>query len=213
MLWTSVGVTAGIDLALVEEDFGHTLALEVAGGLVMYIKRPCGQSQFSMQLASQGVTHRDIQAVQSWVLEILHEPMPLAALAARAAMSERHFRRVFVQETGQTPSAFVDAARLEVLKPWERRRRLETERQLERAQLLMLDARLENLASEFVLKAAEDGGSVLPLTSLLNEIRSLGERFGPNEHSQKALLRFISCSEDFLRAARRMHRPYPRKLN
>lgn len=100
-----------------------------------------------------------------------------------------------------------------VLKPWERRRRLETERQLERAQLLMLDARLENLASEFVLKAAEDGGSVLPLTSLLNEIRSLGERFGPNEHSQKALLRFISCSEDFLRAARRMHRPYPRKLN
>lgn len=87
-----------------------------------------------------------------------------------------------------------------VLKPWERRRRLETEGKLERAQLLMLDARLENLASEFVLKAAEDGGSVLPLTSLLNEIRSLGERFGPNEHSQKALLRFISCSEDFLRA-------------
>ena len=114
-LWTSAGVTAGIDLALalVEEDFGHALALEVARDLVMYLKRPGGQSQFSVQLASQGVTHRDIQAVQTWVLQNLQEPMPLAALAARAAMSERHFRRVFVQETGQTPSAFVDAARLE----------------------------------------------------------------------------------------------------
>ena len=114
-LWTSAGVTAGIDLALalVEEDFGHALALEVARDLVMYLKRPGGQSQFSVQLASQGTAHRDIQAVQSWVLDHLAEPMPLAALAARAAMSERHFRRVFVQETGQTPSAFVDAARLE----------------------------------------------------------------------------------------------------
>jgi len=97
----------------VEEDFGHALALEVARDLVMYLKRPGGQSQFSVQLASQGTAHRDIQAVQTWVLENLAEPMPLAALAARAAISERHFRRVFVQETGQTPSAFVDAARLE----------------------------------------------------------------------------------------------------
>jgi transcriptional regulator GlxA family with amidase domain len=114
-LWTSAGVTAGIDLALalVEEDFGHALALEVARDLVMYLKRPGGQSQFSVQLASQGTAHRDIQAVQSWVLENLAEAMPLSALADRAAMSERHFRRVFVQETGQTPSAFVDAARLE----------------------------------------------------------------------------------------------------
>ncbi|MBV7543653.1 GlxA family transcriptional regulator [Acidovorax sp. sic0104] len=114
-LWTSAGVTAGIDLALalVEDDFGHALALEVARDLVMYLKRPGGQSQFSVQLASQGTAHRDIQAVQTWIVENLQEPMPLPALAARAAMSERHFRRVFVQETGQTPSAFVDAARLE----------------------------------------------------------------------------------------------------
>lgn len=114
-LWTSAGVTAGIDLALavVEEDFGHELALEVARDLVMYLKRPGGQSQFSVQLASQATGHRDIQAVQNWVLEHLHEPMPLSALAGRAAMSERHFRRVFVQETGQTPSAFVESARLE----------------------------------------------------------------------------------------------------
>ena len=114
-LWTSAGATAGTDLALAleEEDFGHASALEVARDLVMYLKRPGGQSQFSVQLASLGVAHRDTQAVQSWVLENLAEPMPLSALAARAAMSERHFRGVFVQETGQTPSAFVDAARLE----------------------------------------------------------------------------------------------------
>ena len=114
-LWTSAGVTAGIDLALalVEEDFGHALALEVARDLVVYLKRPGGQSQFSVQLASQSTGHRDIQAVQNWVLQHLDEPMPVAALAAQAAMSERHFRRVFVQETGQTPSAFVEAARLE----------------------------------------------------------------------------------------------------
>ena len=114
-LWTSAGVTAGIDLALalVEEDFGHALALEVARDLVVYLKRPGGQSQFSVQLASQSTGHRDIQAVQNWVLQHLDEPMPVAALAAKAAMSERHFRRVFVEETGQTPSAFVDAARLE----------------------------------------------------------------------------------------------------
>lgn len=114
-LWTSAGVTAGIDLALalVEEDFGHALALEVARDLVVYLKRPGGQSQFSVQLASQSTGHRDIQAVQSWVLQHLAEPMPIAAMAARAAMSERHFRRVFAQETGQAPSAFVEAARLE----------------------------------------------------------------------------------------------------
>ncbi|RYF20895.1 MAG: helix-turn-helix domain-containing protein [Comamonadaceae bacterium] len=113
--WTSAGVTAGIDLALavVEEDFGHALALEVARDLVMYLKRPGGQSQFSVQLASQATGHRDIQAVQNWVLQHLGEPMPLASLAARAAMSERHFRRVFLQETGKTPSAFVEEARLE----------------------------------------------------------------------------------------------------
>lgn len=87
-----------------------------------------------------------------------------------------------------------------VLKPWERRLRMDQERRLERTQLLMLDTRLESLTSDFLLKAAEDGGSVLPLTSQLNEIRSLVERVAPHEHTQKALLHFISCSEDFLKA-------------
>ena len=113
--WTSAGVTAGIDLALavVEQDFGHALALEVARDLVMYLKRPGGQSQFSVQLASQAVQHSGVRIVQQWVLAHLEQPMPLAVLAEKAAMSERHFRRIFQQETGTSPSAFVENARLE----------------------------------------------------------------------------------------------------
>lgn len=113
--WTSAGVTAGIDLALavVEQDFGHALALEVARDLVMYLKRPGGQSQFSVQLASQSVQHSGIGMVQQWVLAHLDQAMPLALLAEKAAMSERHFRRVFQQEAGCTPSVFVENARLE----------------------------------------------------------------------------------------------------
>lgn len=117
-LWTSAGVTAGIDLALavVEQDFGHALALEVARDLVMYLKRPGGQSQFSVPLAAQSTRHSGVQAVQQWVLAHLEQPLTLAQLAAQAAMSERHLRRVFQQETGQSPSAFVETARLEAAK-------------------------------------------------------------------------------------------------
>jgi transcriptional regulator GlxA family with amidase domain len=113
--WTSAGVTAGIDLALavVEQDFGHALALEVARDLVMYLKRPGGQSQFSVQLASQSVQHSGVRLVQQWVLEHLDAPMSPAVLAHKAALSERHFRRIFLQETGLTPSAFIERARLE----------------------------------------------------------------------------------------------------
>ncbi|XAH21613.1 helix-turn-helix domain-containing protein [Xylophilus sp. GW821-FHT01B05] len=114
-LWTSAGVTAGIDLALavVEEDFGRTLALEVARDLVMYLKRPGGQSQFSVHLASQATGHAGMRELQAWVLSHLAEPLTLAQMAGHAAMSERNFRRVFTQETGQSPSAFVETARLE----------------------------------------------------------------------------------------------------
>ena len=114
-LWTSAGVTAGIDLALavVEEDFGHALALEVARDLVMYLKRPGGQSQFSVRLASQSTTHRSIQNMQQWILQHLDEPLSMERMAEQAAMSDRHFRRLFLQECGQTPTAFVESARLE----------------------------------------------------------------------------------------------------
>ncbi|QIL79160.1 GlxA family transcriptional regulator [Diaphorobacter sp. HDW4A] len=114
-LWTSAGVTAGIDLALavVEEDFGHALALEVARDLVMYLKRPGGQSQFSVRLASQSTTHRSVQSLQQWILQHLEEPLPMSRLAGQVAMSERHMSRLFVQECGLTPVAFVESARLE----------------------------------------------------------------------------------------------------
>jgi transcriptional regulator GlxA family with amidase domain len=113
-LWTSAGVTAGIDLALavVEHDFGHALALQVARDLVMYLKRPAG-SRSSAYPWPQATQHSAVQAAQQWVLEHLDQPMPLALLAGKAAMSERNFRRVFQQETGCSPSSFVENARLE----------------------------------------------------------------------------------------------------
>lgn len=119
-VWTSAGVTAAIDLclALVEEDFGRELALEVARDLVMYLKRPGGQSQFSTALAGQGTTHPGLRAALDWVLEHLHEPLPLAELAQRAAMSERNFRRVFLREVGCSPAAYIEAARLEAARRW-----------------------------------------------------------------------------------------------
>lgn len=114
-LWTSAGVTAGIDLALalIEEDFGRALALEVARDLVVYLKRPGGQSQFSIHLASQNTSHPGIRAVQDWILSHLDKPIVLADLSRQAAMSERNFRRVFHKEVGSGPLAFVENARLE----------------------------------------------------------------------------------------------------
>ncbi len=114
-LWTSAGVTAGIDLALalVEEDLGRGLALQVARDLVVYLKRPGGQSQFSVHLSSQSTSHPGIRAIQDWVLSNLSLPLDVALLAQRAAMSERNFRRVFAKEVGSSPLQFIESARLE----------------------------------------------------------------------------------------------------
>jgi transcriptional regulator GlxA family with amidase domain len=114
-LWTSAGVTAGIDLALalVEEDHGRGLALAVARDLVVYLKRPGGQSQFSVHLSSQATSHAGIRDVQEWVLSNLAHPLEMPKLAARVAMSERNFRRVFTREVGTSPLQFIEAARLE----------------------------------------------------------------------------------------------------
>lgn len=114
-LWTSAGVTAGIDLALglVEEDLGRSIALDVARDLVVYLKRAGGQSQFSVHLASQKTNHPGIHDLQNWILSHLDEPLNLAQLSSRAAMSERNFRRVFQRETGASPAEFVDRARLD----------------------------------------------------------------------------------------------------
>jgi transcriptional regulator GlxA family with amidase domain len=113
--YSSAGVTAGMDLALalVEEDLGRALALSVARWLVMFVKRPGGQSQYSAQLAVQSAERAPIRALQEWVLANLEGDLSISALAARAAMSGRNFARVFLRETGTTPAVFVEKARLE----------------------------------------------------------------------------------------------------
>lgn len=123
--YTSAGVTAGMDLALalLEEDLGHRAALRVAQNLVLYLRRPGGQSQFSTHLRLQGTEQEPIRDLQAWMAEHLEEDLSVAALAERVHMSPRHFARVFRRETGCTPAEFVEQLRLEGA-----RRRLEESR-------------------------------------------------------------------------------------
>ena len=112
---TSAGVTAGMDLALalVEEDHGREVALAVARELVMFLKRPGGQSQFSAQLMGQAADRKPIRELQAWIGEHLTADLSVAALAQRASMSARNFARVFTREVGMTPARFVERARVE----------------------------------------------------------------------------------------------------
>jgi transcriptional regulator GlxA family with amidase domain len=121
-LYTSAGVTAGIDLALalVEEDHGRRVALGVARELVMFLRRPGGQSQFSVQLAVQSADREPIRDLQGWIADHLSEDLSVGRLARRSAMSARNFARVFLRETGLTPATFVARTRVEAA-----RRRLE----------------------------------------------------------------------------------------
>jgi transcriptional regulator GlxA family with amidase domain len=113
--WTSAGVTAGLDLflAVVEEDHGGELAHQVAGWLVVFARRPGGQSQFSAQLRAQPATTPSIAELQRWLTDHLTEDLSVEVLAARTAMSPRTFARRFVLETGTTPAAFVEQLRVE----------------------------------------------------------------------------------------------------
>jgi len=113
--YTSAGVTAGMDLALamVEEDHGRDLALRIAREMVMFLKRPGGQSQFSAHLAAQTAERSGIRDVQDHVLAHLDADLSVPALAACAGMSERNFSRVFRSEAGVTPAEFVEAARID----------------------------------------------------------------------------------------------------
>ncbi|SEB21735.1 GlxA family transcriptional regulator [Variovorax sp. YR216] len=114
-LFTSAGVTAGMDLALamVEEDHGRELALRVARELVMFLKRPGGQSQFSAHLAAQTSERSSVREIQDHVLAHLKDDLSVPALASRARMSERTFARIFRSETGTTPAEFVENARID----------------------------------------------------------------------------------------------------
>ena len=113
-VWTSAGVTAGIDLclALVEEDLGRAVALEVARHLVVFLKRPGGQSQFSVTLSLQKHGSRFTE-LHAWIAEHLTLDLNIATLAAQAGMSERSFVRHYRSETGQTPARAVELLRVE----------------------------------------------------------------------------------------------------
>jgi transcriptional regulator GlxA family with amidase domain len=113
-LYTSAGVTSGMDMALamVEADWGKACALAVAQELVMYLKRPGGQSQFSRFLSAE---RRDdvFGNLELWVLEHLDADLSVESLARRADMSPRHFARMFTQRVGATPAAYVRRLRVE----------------------------------------------------------------------------------------------------
>ena len=111
---TAAGVTAGLDLALalVEEDLGRDVALRVAGQLVMFFKRPGGQLQFSRHGAAAPVGRSGLQEVQRWIAANPGLPHDIPSLADRMGLSTRHFTRLFTQEVGITPAAWVEQARV-----------------------------------------------------------------------------------------------------
>jgi len=113
-VWTSAGITAGIDLslALIAEDLGEDVARQTAQQLVVYHRRPGGQSQFSALLELDQPKGR-FAALLGWIRERLHEPLSVERLAERAAMSPRNFARAFAAETGVTPARAVERLRVE----------------------------------------------------------------------------------------------------
>ncbi|MDF4252773.1 GlxA family transcriptional regulator [Streptomyces sp. WMMB303] len=122
-VWTGAGISTCMDLALalVAEDHGEDLALAVARQLVVYLRRQGGQSQFSVPLSVPATARREIDELRVFIAEHLAEDLSAPVLADRMCLSERHFARVFRQETGSSPAAYVESARVEAA-----RRLLET---------------------------------------------------------------------------------------
>jgi len=114
-VWTSAGVTAGMDLALalVEDDHGRDVALAIARDLVLFLRRPANQSQFSAHLAAQLAERDGLREVQRFVTDHPAADCSVAALAHLAHMSERHFARCFATEVGTTPARYVERVRVE----------------------------------------------------------------------------------------------------
>ena len=114
-VYSSAGVTAGMDLALalVEEDLGREVALEAARWLVVFLKRPGGQAQFSAQLAAQTADRAPLRELQAWIPDHLDERPVGGGARPPRRMSDRNFARAFRRETGVTPAAYVEAARVE----------------------------------------------------------------------------------------------------
>ncbi|WP_240196933.1 GlxA family transcriptional regulator [Nonomuraea lactucae] len=114
-VWTSAGVTAGIDLALalVAEDHGHEVARDVARGLVVYLHRPGGQSQFSTPMEISMPARESLRDLLVYIDSNPAEDLSVPALAHRAGMSERHFSRVFTEQSGLSPGRYVERSRAE----------------------------------------------------------------------------------------------------
>lgn len=114
-VWSSAGVTAGIDLclALVEDDLGHEVAQTIARWLVMFLRRPGGQTQFATPVWAPRAERSAVRAVQALVESAPGGDHRVPTMAAAAAMSERHFSRVFTEEVGETPGRYVERVRLE----------------------------------------------------------------------------------------------------
>jgi transcriptional regulator GlxA family with amidase domain len=132
-IYTSAGISAGIDLALswVEEDCGAALAHEAARELVLFLRRPGGQPQVSVSLAAQASTMASIRELQIWIADHLALRLSVQDLAHRMSMSVRNFERVFTREVGTTPSQYVLQMRVEAA----------------RSQLECTDAGLKHVAS------------------------------------------------------------------
>ncbi len=113
--YTSAGVTAGIDLALalVEEDLGRSVALKAAQMMVVFLRRPGGQSQFSATLMAQISAKSPLNDLLAWLPDNIRRNLSVKTLAQRAAMSPRNFARLFQQEVGRTPARYIEDLRLE----------------------------------------------------------------------------------------------------
>jgi transcriptional regulator GlxA family with amidase domain len=127
-VWTSAGVTAGIDLclALVEADHGQDLARRVAQQLVVFLVRPGGQAQFSSHLSLRLAERPSVRELQAWIADHLDADLTVAALAERAHMSVRHFSRAFHAEVGVTPGDYVEDVRLDAARQLLQRSRAST---------------------------------------------------------------------------------------
>jgi transcriptional regulator GlxA family with amidase domain len=115
-IWTSASVTAGIDLtlALVEEDFGRAVAMDLARDLVVFMKRPGGQSQYSQLLQAQSRDSADFDELHAWIVDNVHDAdLSVERLAERARMSARNFARVYKEKTGRTPGRALECFRVE----------------------------------------------------------------------------------------------------
>jgi transcriptional regulator GlxA family with amidase domain len=114
-IYTSAGVSAGIDLALalIEEDCGSATALEVARKMVMFLRRPGSQAQFSAALAAQAAERKSLRDLQAWIAEHLDGELTVGVLAEQVSMSPRNFARVFARELRTTPARYVERVRVE----------------------------------------------------------------------------------------------------